>query len=47
MSNQDVVNQAVVKFNDKFFLKHESNKYLIAVEQGRYNWPKLSQEKKN
>ncbi|MEH1836405.1 MAG: hypothetical protein V7L29_31220 [Nostoc sp.] len=46
MSNQDVVNQAVVKFNDKFFLKHESNKYLIAVEQGRYNWPKLSQEKK-
>ncbi|WP_375510417.1 hypothetical protein [uncultured Nostoc sp.] len=46
MSNQDVVNQVVVKFNDKFYLKHESSKYLIAVEQGRYNWPKLSQEKK-
>ncbi|MEH2314287.1 MAG: hypothetical protein V7K35_23440 [Nostoc sp.] len=41
MSNQDVV-----KFGDTFYIKHESSKYLIAVEQGRYNWPKLSQEKK-
>lgn len=41
MSNQDAV-----KFGDTFYIKHESNKYLITVEQGRYNWPKLSQEKK-
>ncbi|MEH2335602.1 hypothetical protein [Nostoc sp.] len=42
-----MANQDVVKFGDAFYLKHESSKYLIAVEQGRYNWPKLSQEKKN
>ena len=41
MSDQDVV-----KFDDNFYLKHESGKYLIAVDQGRYNWPKLGQEKK-
>ena len=41
MSNQDVV-----KFDDNFYLKHESGKYWIAVDQGRYNWPKLGQEKK-
>lgn len=38
MSNQDIV-----KFGDTFYLKHQSSKqYLVNVDRGRRNWPKLS-----
>lgn len=36
MSNQDVV-----KFGNTFYLKHESGQYLVNVDCGRHNWPKL------
>ncbi len=43
-----MANQNRVKFGDTFYLKHEtSGQYLVNVENGRYNWPRLgSQEQR-
>lgn len=31
----------VIKYGDTFYLQHQSGNYLVGVDRGRYNWPKL------
>ena len=33
--------KTVVKFNDTFYLKNKSDRYLVAVDRGRYDFPQL------
>ena len=40
MADQNTI-KTVVKFDDTFYLKHQSGQYLVAVDRGRRNWPQL------
>ncbi|MEM7712291.1 MAG: alkaline phosphatase D family protein [Cyanobacteria bacterium P01_A01_bin.68] len=33
--------QTIVKFDDIFYLRHKNGKYLVSVDKGRYNFPRL------
>ncbi|AFY58681.1 phosphodiesterase/alkaline phosphatase D [Rivularia sp. PCC 7116] len=33
--------QTIIKFDDIFYLKHKNGKYLVSVDKGRYNFPRL------
>lgn len=33
--------QTVIRFDDIFYLRHKNGQYLVSVDTGKYNWPKL------